>query len=39
MVVQAVSFGYARTPIKEGSPRRITDALTEVFILNHIQDL
>ena len=38
MEVQTVSFGYVRTPLKEDTPRRIRNALAEVFILNHIGD-
>ena len=36
MEVQAVSFGYAHTPLKEGAPRRVADTLAEVFVLYHI---
>ena len=36
MEVQTVSFGYVGTPLKEGCPRHIGNALAEVFVLNHI---
>ena len=37
MEMQAVSFGYARTPVKEGCPRGIANALTETFIFYHVR--
>jgi hypothetical protein len=34
--METVSFGYVSTPLKEDTPRRIRNALAEVFILNHV---
>ena len=37
MEVETVSFGYVSTPLKELPPRRIQNALAEVFVLNHVR--
>ena len=37
MEVQAVSFGYARTGIKEECPCRIVNAFAEVLVFHHVR--